>query len=419
MADLAQGEILDFGERAQKQLERLQATLNRAYRWVPFYQNRFSAGGIDPADIQSLDDLDRIPFTGRQHLVENYPYGLFAVPLRDIVRIHTAPGIGINPSVSGYTATDLQAWQRIVARALTAAGMDAEDILQVHLDPGLANWGRDYKQGAEELQASVIPLTALPADKQVMILTDYKTSVLLTSVSLAGQIATHLYRTGRNPNELALRTLILVGEPVSVDKRRELEEQLRVTTWMHYGLSEVPGPAVAFECHRHDGLHVSEDYFYPEIVDPETGKRSLPGDAGELVLTTLTTRAFPLIRFRTGDRVRLIGDSCPCGRTLRRIEWLDGRTDDTLIVRGVKVHTRQVLAYVEKALGYVPAGFELAPAAEGRTEALEVSLGMDNTMFSDEIKRLENVINTVRGALYQELGLPVRVHLKERQSFME
>ncbi len=411
--DEKSGAWMDPARRTQRQLELLQATINRAHGTVPFYRDRFMENRAEPSSVESLEDIRLLPFTFRKDLAEHYPYGLFAVPLRDIVRIHTAPGLGVHPVVSGYTRQDLGLWREIVTRALSAAGVSPTDVLQICLDPGLANWGRDYKDGAEAIGASVIPLTPLSLEKQRMILADYRTSVLTTTPTFAREFVNSLSASGVNVNDLSLATLILAGEPLAPETRAELEERLHLTTWSQYGLSEVPGPGVAFECRQHDGLHVSEDHFLAEIVNPATGEAMPEGEEGELVLTTLTTRAFPLIRFRTGDRMRLIPEPCACGRTLRRVQWLAGRTDDTVIIRGVKVHQDQILSHLEKALGRVPRHFRFR-AVQGETAGgLEVWLGVDEDVFSDEVKVLEGTIQCVSGILSQELGLPVSVRLKE------
>ncbi|MBW1988212.1 MAG: AMP-binding protein [Deltaproteobacteria bacterium] len=404
---------LDPAKRAQRQLELLQATLNRVHRAVPFYKDRFMENRTEPGEVESLKDIAKLPFTFRSHLADHYPYGLFAVPLRDIVRIHTAPGLGVHPVVSGYTRQDLSTWKEIVQRGLSASGLAATDILQICLDPGLANWGRDYKDAAEVLGASVIPLTSLSLEKQQMVLSDYKTSVLVTTPTFAAQLAAGLSSSGIHPNELALRSLILVGEPLSRDARTSLEETFGLTAWSQYGLSDVPGPAVAFECEEHEGMHVNEDHFLPEIVDPRTREPVAEGEEGELVLTTLTTRAFPLIRFATGDRMRFIQEPCKCGRTLRRVQWLPGRTDDTAVIRGVKVHHDQILSHVERVLGFVPERFKFRAVQDERASMLEVWMGVDDHLFSDEVKVLEGSVQAVSAALSQELGVPVCVRLKE------
>ena len=407
----------DFEDRAQRQLERLQSTLNRAFRSVPFHQQRLRRNGVDPTAIESLADLDRLPFMTRGHLGENYPYGLFAVPLRDIVRIHTAPGTSLNPSVSGYTAQDLSHWTEMVSRSLAAVGLCCDDILQISLDPGLNDWGRDYKSGAEALGASVVPNSLLSCEKQLMVLRDYKISVLVTTPAYALQIAEHLYEAGMNPTQLSLKTLILVGEPPQPAARAALEEKLHVTTWIHYGLAEVPGPALAYECTEHNGLHVHDEHFLPEIVDPQSGRRLPAGSEGELVLTTLTARAMPLIRFRTGDRARLAAETCPCGAAGVRIAWLDGRTDQLMVLRGVKLHRDQVLAHIAAALGFSPDRQQVFVNRQQGRQLLEVWIGVDDRLFSDEIKMLEKRMLAVADHLHERLGVPVTVRLKERSSF--
>jgi len=404
-------------EIEQLQLERLQSTLNRALRSVPFHRNRFREAGIDPSEMERIADIRRIPFIERKHLGENYPYSLFAVPLRDIVRIHTAPGTSLNPTVSGYTCQDLKQWREMVAFALQTAGVTADDILQISLDPGLANWGRDYKDGAEALEASVVPNTALSIEKQLMVLRDYKISVLITTPSVAMLLAEQSFANGLNPTELSLKTLILVGEPVTEDIRRLLEEKLYVTVWVHYGLSEIPGPAIAFECGHHEGLHVHDEQFLVEIVEPQTGNPLPEGEPGELILTTLATRAFPLVRFRTGDRARIYRETCPCGSNRARIQWYPDRVDDMVCIRGVKVAQEQVLLNLERALGYAPEQFLFSILHTDTGDNLRISIAVDDALFSDEIKMLEKHMKSVAARIRENIGVPVMVHLKEKRSF--
>ncbi|MBN1930102.1 MAG: phenylacetate--CoA ligase family protein [Desulfobacterales bacterium] len=410
---------LSPAERSQLQLENLQSTLNRAYRNVPFHQNRFQKLGMDSSQVESLSDLANLPFMERKHLGEHYPYGLFAVPLRDIVRIHTSPGTFLNPTVSGYTQHDLLLWREIVAKALISSGVTANDIIHIRLDPGLANWGRDYKDGAETIEASVIPNTFLSLEKQLMVLKDYKTSVLITTPSSAFRLAEHLFERELNPTRLNLKTLILLGEPVDVKIRDHLEKKLHVVAWLHYGLSEIPGPAIAYECKNHDGLHVNADHFLPEIIHPDTGKILPPGETGELVLTTLTTRAFPLIRFRTGDRACFIQTPCSCGCDLIRIKWFPERTDDIMNIQGVKVHQRQILFHIEQALGFVPKYHRFFENREGQRNCLEVWIAIDDDLFSDEIKMLEKLIRKTEDNLRENIGIPLSIRLKERRSLGE
>lgn len=418
MTEKPDGNVCIPEERDQLVLERLQSTLNRAYRNVPFHRQRLQADRIDPSDIQSLDDVQRLPFTTRKHLSENYPYGLFAVPLRDIVRIHTAPGTSSNPTVSGYTRQDLQIWENMVATALQHSGVTPDDILQISLDPGLNTWGRDYKSGAESLGASVIPNTLLSIEKQFMVMRDYKPSVLVTTPSYALQLATHLEQQGLAPEDFSLKKLILVGEPADPAQRDYLEDKLLVSTWQHFGLSEVPGPALAYECDNRSCLHVNDDHFLPEIIDPATGATLPPGAIGELVLTTLTTRAYPLIRFRTGDMARILPEPCDCDCRLVRIEWRSERSDRLIRIRGVKIHRQQILAAIETALGMSPQQYCMFENRYRGKTYLEIWIAVDDALFSDEIKMLEERMKTVRDQVQEDTGVPVIVRLKERASII-
>lgn len=399
--------------RGQLLLERLQSTLNRAFRNVPFHHQRFQALGLDPGNVESLEDLARLPFMERRDFGANYPYGLFAVPLRDIVRIHTAPGTSHRPTVSGYTRQDLGNWERIVAEALENSGVTADDILQISLDAGLDNWGRDYKAGAEALGASVIPNTLLSVDKQILVLRDYKPSVLVTTPSQAADLARQVHAAGLEAGQLSLRTLILAGEPAEPDLRRELETRLGVTTWQHYGLSEIPGPGMGFECPDRLSLHINDEHFLAEIVDPASGAVLPDGEAGELVLTTLTTRAFPLLRLRTGDRAAILSAPCTCDCRRTRIRWFPERLDDMLVIRGVKVHRSQVDACIASALGELPVVYHHRMARHEGRDFLEIWLAVDEAFFSDEIKVLENRAHRIRQQAQMDIGVPVLVRLCE------
>ncbi len=407
-------------EKIQLQLERLQSTLNRAYRQVNFHRHRMNAAAVEPGQIESLDDMSLLPFLERSDFSEHYPYELFAMPLRDIVRIHTAPGISRNPTVSGYTSQDLDMWRRITARALTAASVSAHDILQVAFNQGLANWGRDYKDSAEDIGVSVIPNTQLSIDKQFMILRDYKTTVLVTTPAMAFQLADYMHRMQVGPAALNLHTMIIAGETISDGFRKDIEERAFVTCWLHYGLSEVPGPAIAFECSAHDGLHISEDHFLAEIIDPETKAILPPGETGELVLTTLTTRAFPLIRFRTGDSARIMEAPCPCGSPLARIQLFPERTDDIMKVDGVKIHSRQVCNILEDTLPVTTEQITCRVTDDKGNKQLEILIPMNDEIFSDEIKEIEKLLRKTEHRLREDLGVAVLIRLVEptsRRSF--
>ena len=407
---------IDGEEKNQLQLERLQSTLNRAYRNVPFHKKRFKEMGIDLSQIESLSDIAGLPFMERQNISENYPYNLFAVPLRDIVRIHTAPGTTRNPTVSGYTSQDLSNWQSILARALQACDVTAHDILQITLNPGLANWGRDYKYGAESFEASVIPQTPMSIEKKLMVLRDYKTSVLITTPSSALQLANHVRRNEVNVNIFELKTLILIGETIDERDRQLLERELHVKVWTHYGLSEVPGPAIAFECEIHEGLHINEDHFLPEIIDPATGKVLPKGHIGELVLTTLTTRAFPLIRFKTGDQAKIIDNGCACGRTFCRIDWRGARTDDLINIDGIKMHKKQIQQSIQVLLNLPSDASKFYVKKRDGKKYIEVWIPVNDDIFSDEIKNLEALIHRAENNLLENIGIPVVIRLKEKNS---
>jgi phenylacetate-CoA ligase len=406
-------ECQDRGELAQLQLERLQSTLNRAYKNVPFYRNCLGEACMDPSAVRSLADLSSLPLTSREELSLNYPYGLFAVPLKDIVRIHTATGTGSNPTVSGYTNTDLGNWTEMVARTLTAAGVSADDIIQICFDPGLANWAREFMRGAEAIRASVIPMTTLEVPKQVMVMNDYKTSVLVTSPSYARQLMREMTRMDVNPNSLSLKRALLIGEILSEAGRINLEKALHIHIHGGYGLSEVPGPGIAYDCAERRGLHINEDHFIAEIIDSESHEVLPPGEAGELVLTSLTARAFPLIRFRTGDMARLITEVCPCSRSFARLESVQGRADHLVVIRGIKLHPQLIRSVMSRACqGKIPAYVSFVRRQED-LDILDVLVEVDEVCFSDEIKRLEHLVHLARGELEQSLGIPVKVRLVE------
>lgn len=269
---------MEDNDKAQLQLERLQATLNRACKNVPFHRNRIQEAGL--SDITELKDIEKLPFMDRTHLATHYPYGLFAVPLRDIVRIHTAPGSGTSPSISGYTKTDLMIWRKMVAGAYAEANVTDRDIILVHLPPGLANWARDYKNGGEAVGAGVIPNAPLSVGKTLMVLRDYKVTTLVTTPVFAQHLTAHMFERECHPNELNLKQIILVGAPDDGHTVSEIRDSLHVDVWLNYGLSEIPGPAIAHECRYHDGLHINDDHIFPEIIDPATGRPVPAGEKG-------------------------------------------------------------------------------------------------------------------------------------------
>ncbi len=403
-------------EKEQLKLERLQSTLNRAYKNVPFHRNRFLERQLSPQDIASLTDIEKLPFMKRADLSTHYPYGLFAVPLRDIVRIHTAPGTGDSPSISGYTKADLLIWKKLVARSLEAAGVTEMDILQIHLPPGLANWGRDYKDGGETVGAGVIPNSPLSLSKTLMVLRDYKTTTLVTTPTFAEQLMEQMFNEERNPNELNLKRIILVGSPVERDIAENLEGRLHVDTWMNYGLSEIPGPAIGHECTSHCGLHINDDHILPEIIDPNSGEVVAKGEKGELVLTTLSARAFPLIRFRTGDMARFVPPPCSCGSNFMKMNWLKERADNYVIISGIKVSIDQLKEDLKAALGIASPNCNIEKTKRAGVEIITISLEIDNQLFSDEIKNLEKLMYNTEEILSERVGVPIKIRLIQQRS---
>ncbi len=340
--------------RAALQLERLQRTLRWAADRVPFYRDGLAAAGVDPAAFRSLDALSALPFTGKDHLREHYPFGLFAVPASHVARIHASSGTKGKPTVVGYTKGDLAVWREVMARSLAAAGARPGDMLQVAYGYGLFTGGLGFHDGAEHMGLTVVPLSSGNTLRQILLLQDFRPQGLACTPSFALHIAEAMREQGVAPASVGLRYGMFGAEPWTEGMRAQLEALWGVTALDFYGLSEMIGPGVAAECHARAGLHVNEDHFLPEIVDPATGAGRPPGAEGELVLTSLTKEALPMIRYRTGDVSALDPSPCACGRTTVRMARIKGRTDDMLIIKGVNVYPSQL----EAALLALP---ELAP----------------------------------------------------------
>jgi phenylacetate-CoA ligase len=403
----------------QVQLERLQSSLNRAYKNVPYTREQFDKAGLDVNTVETIQDLARFPFTTREDLGKNYPYGLFAVPLRDIVRISSSAGTTSNPVVVGYTKNDLRTRETVTARFLAAGGVVDTDVVQISLNPGLSNWGRVLKEGAEAIEASVMPMSHMNTSKQIMAMQDYRTSVLLTTPSYAMYMFRAMEAMGTNVNALALKAILVVGEAMTRETRETLESGLKVDVTAGYGVSDVLGPGIAFECQEKNGLHVSEDHFLLEVVEPDSGNPCPPGETGEVVLTTLSTKAFPLIRFRTGDLASILPGDCPCGRTLLRISQIQGQCGEVLTVRGVKVNAAQIQRIVHGiAEGYSPR-FLIHLYRQNELDIIALWLEVNESVFSDEIKILEGMLNDLKYQLLRSLGVPVRIKLVEASTIEE
>jgi phenylacetate-CoA ligase len=408
-------ECMPREELEQLQLERLEATLRRVYMNVPFYRKRFDELGVDPDEIQSVDDLRRLPFTTKDDLRENYPYGLFAVPLREVVRIHASSGTTGMSTVVGYTRNDIKTWSNLVARVLTAGGVTKDDVVQIAFGYGLFTGGFGLHYGAERIGASVIPISSGNTKRQIKIMQDFKTTALVCTPSYAMLIADTMYEMGINVNALSLKYGLFGAEPWSEGMREELQEKLKIIATDNYGLSEIMGPGIAGECLERKGLHINEDHFFVEVINPETLEPVEPGEVGELVVTTLTKEAFPMIRFRTRDLTRLIPEPCPCGRTLMRMHRVMGRTDDMLIIRGVNVFPSQIEAVLFEIEGTEP-HYQIVVEREGALDQATVLVEVSEDIFFDEMKKQSQLIETIKKRLASELGISVSVKLVEKKT---
>jgi phenylacetate-CoA ligase len=392
----------------QTQLERLQATLNRAYRHVALYREKLDNAGILPESVRSLEDLSRLPCTTREDLLGHQPFGLFAVPLRDVVRLHPAMGAG-GPIVVGYTHNDIAIWTRMAARALSSAGVTKEDVIQISLDYAQGAAGMGAQSGAEHLGASVIPASGLAPRRQAQILSNYRVTVLIATPSQALHLGQFLRDVDRP--SLSLRRVLIVGQVWSPQLREEIELLLAVEAFASYGLSEMAVPGLATECDHRKGLHLAEDNVLAETLDPATGRPVAPGQPGELVLTTLTREAVPMIRYRTGDITVLHESPCACGRTMLRMEPTHARADDTVIVNGTRVAPHQVEDVVEDVLP--GAACTLSVSNQEGMEELEIRIAIDPSRFADEMRHMEMLRHHIKAHILEHLGLRATVRFVE------
>jgi phenylacetate-CoA ligase len=399
-------------EIAQLQLERLQATLNRVYKNVTCYRNKFNQSSIVPEDIRSLSDLQSLPFTTKEDLRLNYPYGMFAVPLREVVRIHSSSGTTGKPTVVGYTKHDIRAWSHLVARVLTAAGVTHDDVVQVAFGYGLFTGAFGLHYGAEAIGASVIPMGGGNTEKQIMIMQDYRSTALVCTPSYAITLADRMERMGVDPKSLSLKVGLFGSEPWSEAMRKEIEARLCISATDNYGLSEIMGPGVAGECEHKCGMHLFEDSFIPEIIDPETCQVLPPGSRGELVLTTINKEAFPMIRYRTRDITSLTYEPCSCGRTLVRMSKTMGRTDDMLIIKGVNVFPSQIEDVLVAMEGCEP-HYQLVVDRVGAQDVLEIQIEVTENIFFDEMKKQRSFLESIEKRIESVLGVGVTVRLVE------
>jgi len=395
------------------QLTRLKHLVARVYDTVAPYRAKMDAAGVKPADIQSLADLRKLPFTVKDDLRDNYPFGLFTVSMDQVVRVHASSGTTGKPTVVGYTKKDIETWAGVMARALTCAGATSRDMIHNAYGYGLFTGGLGAHYGVERLGATVIPVSGGNTKRQITIMQDFRSSVLLATPSYALNLADAMAELGVDPKSLALRVGIFGAEPWSENMRDEVERKLNIRAVDIYGLSEVIGPGVAMQCLETDrGMHIFEDHFLPEIIDPKTGEVLPPGEKGELVFTTLTKEAFPLIRYRTKDISRLLYEPCACGRTMVRMEKITGRTDDMLIIRGVNVFPSQVEHVLMGVEGVEP-HYQIVVNREGNMDTMVVRVEVSEALFSDEVKGLEALTRKIQADIKDLLGVTCKVQLVE------
>jgi phenylacetate-CoA ligase len=395
------------------QLKRLQRLVHRMYEKVRPYREKMDAAGVKPGDIQTLADLAKLPFTYKDDLRDNYPFGLFTVPMDELVRVHASSGTTGKSTVVGYTKADVQLWAGVMARAYCCAGVTSGDMVHNAYGYGLFTGGLGAHYGAERLGATVIPISGGNTKRQIGIMRDFESTVLMATPSYALNLADAMAELDVDPATLSLKVGIFGAEPWSENMREEVEKKLNLKAVDIYGLSEIIGPGVAMECLTSDGgMHIFEDHFLPEIIDPETGEVLPPGEKGELVFTTLTKEAFPLIRYRTKDISRLMYETCSCGRTLVRMEKVTGRTDDMLIIRGVNVFPSQVEHVLMGVEGVEP-HYQIVVERDGNLDTMQVLVEVSESLFSDEIRKLENTSKKIQMDIKDYLGVTCTVKLVE------
>ncbi|MGF7140096.1 phenylacetate--CoA ligase family protein [Roseimarinus sediminis] len=394
------------------QSERLIATVKRIYHNIPYYRKKMQALGLTPDAIRSVHDLHKLPFTTKADLRDSYPFGSFTAPMSEIVRVHASSGTTGRPTVVGYTRNDIAMWSENVTRALCMAGVHPNDMVQVAYGYGLFTGGLGIHYGTENLGATVIPISGGNTKKQIQLMQDFRSSVLCCTPSYALYIAEVLKEMQLSPSDLNLRIGILGAEPWTENMRKQIEEQLQIKAIDIYGLSEIVGPGVSCECEYQAGMHINEDHFIPEIINPDTLEPVAHGEIGELVFSTITKEGIPLLRYRTRDLTRLIYDQCECGRTLVRMEKCKGRSDDMLIIRGVNVFPSQIESVLLEMSETEP-HYLLIIEREGTLDTLKIQVEVQEQFFSDEIRALQLLTKKIRNNLESTLGISVNVQLVE------
>lgn len=398
------------------QFERLKKIVRYAYERVPFYKKRFDEVGFRPEDLKTLEDIKYIPFTSKADLREVYPFGMFAVPLTEIVEIHSSSGTTGKPVVMGYTRGDIEIWKEVMARSLVAMGVTKEDIIQIAYGYGLFTGGLGFHYGALNLGATIVPASAGNTRRQIEIMRDFGSTVICCTPSYALYLAEYAQdEMGVDPRSLNLKAGSFGAEMWTEEMRKEIERRFDIKAYNVYGLTEIIGPGVAHECINQEGLHIWEDHFYPEIIDPETGDPLPEGERGELVLTTLTKEGVPMLRFRTRDITSFILDECSCGRTFIRIERIRGRSDDMIKVRGVMVFPYQIEKALLEVQGIEP-HYQIILTRPHHLDEMEIQVEMTKEIFSDEIREIEKLKNKLEKHIEEAIGIRVKVTLVEPKS---
>lgn len=408
-------ETLPREEMEKLQSERLRDCVRRVYENVAPYRARMDAAGVKPEDIRDVHDLKKLPFTIKQDLRDNYPFGMFATPMEDVVRVHASSGTTGKQTVVGYTENDLDCWAEIMARTLTAAGATKKDVVHVSYGYGLFTGGLGAHGGAEKLGAVTVPVSVGNTKRQITIMQDFGSTILCCTPSYALFLAETMEEMGIDMSTIHLKAGCFGAEPWTEQMREEIERRLHISAHDIYGLSEIMGPGVSFECDEKCGLHVNEDYFIPEIIDPNTEEPLPYGEQGELVFTCISKEALPLIRYRTHDIATLHAEKCKCGRTLVRMSKPKGRTDDMLIIRGVNVFPSQIESVLLKC-GEVAPHYVLIVDRAGTLDTLEIMVEMSADFFSDEVREIEALENRIRRDVESVLGIAAKVRLVEPKS---
>ncbi len=408
-------ECMPRKELEELQLRRLKETVYRVYTFVPAYKNKMDESGIKPEDIKSLNDLQKLPFTTKQDLRDNYPFGLFALPMSEVVRIHSSSGTTGKPTVVGYSKKDIDIWSELMARALTSAGATRYSVIQNAYGYGLFTGGLGVHYGAEKIAASVIPSSGGNTKRQIMLMQDFGTTVLTCTPSYALFMYEIMREMDIEPSDLKLRAGIFGAEPWSENMRREIENKLEIDAYDIYGLSEIIGPGVAIECASKQGLHIAEDHFLVEVVDPISEEVLDDGSQGELVITTISKEALPIIRYRTRDLTSLDKNICDCGRTHVRMQKVLGRSDDMVIIRGVNVFPSMVESVLLNIPGVEP-HYLLIVDRKGNLDQLEVQVEVSEQLFSDEVRKLEELGAIIAKEMESALGVNARIRLVEPKS---